>query len=346
MFDTVKTLRELVEKKVALGAPNAKGWRPVRCQVCHDYQERAAFIFDDIYTGASCFNCGSKFRYKEGSGKLNGNARRILECYGITREELNEVTGSSFLLKKAETKEITLESMKPQVSLYTPEVKLPPNSYPLGSDFCDELQTPIIEYLLSRHIDPLRLNAHFSTDPKFLNRVIVPCMREGKIIFWQARTILPGVKPRYMSPSVVKDAVLWGYDNIFKNYDQPLFITEGIFDAESLDGIALLGSKLNEAKLEILNRSKRRKIVVVDRDDNGSALAEMALEHGWEITFTALGVGDVNKSVQTRGRLLTIWDLLKNATVPSTLRTTKGVAVQSKLELGMQMALAKMTGRK
>lgn len=171
-------------------------------------------------------------------------------------------------------------------------------------------------------------------------------MREGKVIFWQARTILPGVKPRYMSPSVVKDAVLWGYDNIFKNYDQPLFITEGIFDAEPLDGIALLGSKLNEAKLEILNRSKRRKIVVVDRDDNGSALAEMALQHGWEITFTALGAGDVNKSIQTRGRLLTIWDLLKNATAPSTLRTSKGVAVQSKLELGMQMALAKMTGKK
>ena len=346
MLVKAKSLWQLIEERVPLGKESAKGWRAVRCPVCHDHSERAGFKHDDIYVGFSDFNCGIKFKYEEGSGKIGRDARRVLEAFGITREELNEVTGSSFLLKKAETKEITLESMKPQVSLYTPEVKLPPNSHPLGSDFCDELQAPIIEYLLSRHIDPLRLNAHFSTDPKFLNRVIVPCMREGKVIFWQARTILPGVKPRYMSPSVVKDAVLWGYDNIFKNYDQPLFITEGIFDAEPLDGIALLGSKLNEAKLEILNRSKRRKIVVVDRDDNGSALAEMALEHGWEITFTALGAGDVNKSVQTRGRLLTIWDLLKNATAPSTLRTSKGVAVQSKLELGMQMALAKMTGKK
>lgn len=341
-----QTLQDLIERKVVLGKQSAKGFRALRCQVCHDHSERAGFRFDGGEIQYNCFNCGSKFHFTEGDTSVSKNARRILECYGITREELNEVTGSSFLLKKAETKEITLESMKPQVSLYTPEVKLPPNSHPLGSDFCDELQAPIIEYLLSRHIDPLRLNAHFSTDPKFLNRVIIPCTREGKIIFWQARTILPGVKPRYMSPSVVKDAVLWGYDNIFRNYDQPLFITEGIFDAEPLDGIALLGSKLNEAKLEILNRSKRRKIVVVDRDDNGSALAEMALEHGWEITFTALGAGDVNKSVQTRGRLLTIWDLLKNATVPRALKTADGIAVQSKLELGMQMALAKMTGRK
>lgn len=342
-----QTLQELIERKVVLGKQSAKGFRALRCQVCHDHSERAGFKFDGAEVRYNCFNCGSRFVFTEGDTSFTKNARRILECYGISREELNEVTGSSFLLKKSnEPKEITLESMKPQVSLHTPEVKLPPNSHPLGSDFCDELQAPIIEYLLNRSIDPLRLNAHFSTDPKFLNRVIVPCMREGKVIFWQARTILPGVKPRFMSPSVVKDAVLWGYDNIFKNYDQPLFITEGIFDAEPLDGIALLGSKLNEAKLEILNRSKRRKIVVVDRDDNGSALAEMALQHGWEITFTALGAGDVNKSIQTRGRLLTIWDLLKNATVPSALRTSKGVAVQSKLELGMQMALAKMTGRK
>lgn len=341
-----QTLQELIERKVVLGKQSAKGFRALRCQVCHDHSERAGFRFDGMEIQYNCFNCGSKFHFTEGDTSVSKNARRILECYGITREELNEVTGSSFLLKKAETKVITLTSMKPQISLYTPEVKLPPNSHPLGSDFCDELQAPIIEYLLNRSIDPLRINAHFSTDPKFLNRVIIPCMREGKVIFWQARTILPGVKPRYMSPSVVKDAVLWGYDNIFKNYDQPLFITEGIFDAEPLDGIALLGSKLNEAKLEILNRSRRRKIVVVDRDDNGSALAEMALAHGWEITFTAIGAGDVNKSVQTRGRLLTIWDLLKNATVPRALKTADGVAVQSKLELGMQMALAKMTGKK
>ena len=341
-----KTLQELIEQKVVLGKESAKGFRALRCQVCNDHSERAGFKFNGSEVRYNCFNCQARFVFTEGDTSFTKNARRILECYGITRDELNEVTGSSFFLKKNETKEITLESMKPQVSLFTPEVKLPPNSYPLGSDFCDELQAPIIEYLLSRCIDPLKINAHFSTDPKFLNRVIVPCTREGKIIFWQARTILPGVKPRYKSPSVVKDAVLWGYDNIFKNYDQPLFITEGIFDAEPLDGIALLGSKLNEAKLEILNRSRRRKIVVVDRDDNGSALAEMALEHGWEITFTALGAGDVNKSIQTRGRLLTIWDLLKNATVPRALKTADGVAVQSKLELGIQMALAKMTGRK
>lgn len=341
-----KLLRDLIEEHIHLGRESSKGFRAVRCQVCHDHSERGGWKFDGDTVGYNCFNCQARMVYEEGSGKLSRDARRVLEAFGFTREQLNEVTASAFFNKSNESKEITLEALKPAVKLFTPEVKLPPNSHPLGSPFSDELQAPLIEYLLGRCIDPLEVNAHFSTDPKFLNRVIIPCMREGKVIFWQARTILEGVKPRYMSPSIAKDAVLWGYDNIFKNYDLPLFITEGIFDAEPLDGVALLGSKLNEAKLEVLNRSRRRKIVVVDRDHNGGSLAEMALENGWEITFTDMGAGDVNRSVQVRGKLLTIWDLMKNATVPSKFKHTDGISVKSKLELGMQLALAKMTGRK
>lgn len=341
-----KLLRELIEDNIHLGRESSKGFRAIRCQVCHDHSERAGFKFDGETVGYSCFNCASKFRYEECSGKLSKNARYVLEAFGFSREQLNEVTASAFFNKSTESKEITMEALKPTIKLFTPEISLPPSSHPLGSPFCDELQAPLIEYLMGRCIDPLEVNAHFSTDPKFLNRVIIPCMREGKVIYWQARTILPGVKPRYASPSIAKDAVLWGYDNLWKDYDQPLFCTEGIFDAAPLRGVALLGSKLNESKLEVLRRCRRRKIMVVDRDDNGGALAELALAEGWEITFVPHGVEDVNKSVQKYGRLLTVWTLLKNATVPQGLKAADGVAVQSKLELGMQMALAKMTRRK
>lgn len=341
-----KTLQELIEAKVHLGRESSGGFRAVRCEVCHDHSERAGFKFDGSVVGYNCFNCGAKFVFEEGSTDAGKNTRRILEAYGITREELNEVCGSAFFKKNNEAKEITMEALKPQIKLFTPTIELPPNSYPLGSDFADELQAPLIEYLVNRCIDPLEVNAHFSTDPKFLNRVIIPCMREGRVIYWQARTILKDVKPRYASPSISKEAVLWGYDNLWKNYDEPLFVTEGIFDAACINGAALLGSKLNESKLEVFRRCKRRKIVVVDRDANGGALAELALAEGWEITFVSQGVADVNQSVQKYGRLLTIWTLLKNATVPTGLKAADGIAVKSKLELGMQLALAKMTRRK
>lgn len=338
-----KSLRELIEERIPLGKEKSGGWRPVCCAVCNDHSERAAFIFDGIYTGANDFNCGMKFRYEEGSGKLSREGKRILQAFGITANEINEVLGAAFF-NKSESKEITIESLKPVVQLFTPEVQLPPKSYPLGALHSDEFQVPLIEYVLSRALDPLKLNAHFSLDKKFLNRVILPCTRDGKIIYWQARSI-HNVKPRYLSPGTNKEAVLWGYDSLWRDMDKPLFITEGIFDAASIDGIALLGSALNEAKLTVLNRCKRRKIVVIDRDDNGSVLANLALSQGWEITFPPTGITDVNNCLQKHGRLLTIWWLLKNATIPSAFVAADGTSVKSKLELSMQLTLAKL-GRK
>lgn len=339
-------LQDLIEQNIHLGSESATGFRAVRCASCNDHSERAGFKFEGGTVGYSCFNCARKFRYEELSGKLSRDARKVLLDFGIKEQQIQEVLGSSFFVKAAEPKEVTLESLKPKITLYTPEVELPPKCYPLGSSLCDELQAPIIEYLLSRCIDPLEVNALFSVDPKYFNRVIIPCMREGKVIFWQARTIIDA-KPRYLSPGLSKEAVLWGYDNLWKNYDQPLFITEGIFDAAPLSGVALIGSKMNASKLEVLNKCRRRKIVVMDRDENGENLANLALSEGWEISWpgpSARGqILDVNKCVQKYGRAYTIWTLMKNSTTPKGMRGTDGVAIQSRLNMELEQTLARMS---
>ncbi len=341
-----KFLRDVIETYVPLGRESAKGFRAVRCASCNDHSERGGFRFNGNEISYNCFNCGAKFFFEEGSGKISRNARSILEAFGISRELVNEVLGSSFFNQpKVEDKKITMEKLKPKVSLFTPEIELPPHCHPLGSPLKEELQVPLIEYLLNRKLDPLLLKAHFSLDIKHLGRVIIPCYRDGKVIFWQSRTIFKDEKPRYLSPGTTKDAVLWGYDNIWKNWDLPLFITEGIFDASHLEGVALLGSELTQAKLEIINKSKRRRVIVVDRNENGKKLAEIALKQGWQITFPPEGTTDTNDSVCKRGLLYTIYHLVKHITSPDGVKAADGVTVQSKLELQMQLALAKL-GRK
>jgi hypothetical protein len=338
-----KLLRDLIESRVTLGREASNGFRGVRCAVCNDHTERAGFKFEGNLVAYWCFNCKASFNYEEGSTSMPPWVRKVLEAFGISGSEISELVGSAFFKKSNEPKTITMEAMKPVVNLFTPEVPLPPRSHPIGSAEHPELQAPLIAYIRGRGLDPVSLNAHFSLDPKYLNRVILPCTRDGKIIFWQARTITDQ-KPRFMAPGTNKEAVLWGYDNLRGQYDQPLFITEGIFDAASIDGVALLGSQLNEAKLQILNRSRRTRAVVIDRDDNGGRLGQLALEHGWEITFPPDGC-DANKSVQRFGKLFTIWTLMKNMTSPSSLKTASGVSLQSQLELSMQLSLAKL-GRK
>jgi hypothetical protein len=333
-------LWDLITTRIGLGARKPNGWYPCRCLICNDYQERGGFKQDGDEVRWKCFNCGSRFKYTEHSGKLYSDAKQVLYSFGVTSNELDEVLGSTFFNKGEAKAEISEETLKPKFSLFTPEIELPPSSHLLGAPIKDELQNPLIEYMVQRKLDPIKLNAHFSLDPKFLGRIIVPCYRDTKVIFWQARTIFKDVNPRYLSPSVVKEAVLWGYDNIWRRYDTPLFITEGIFDAHHLDGVALLGSELTAAKLEVLNRTKRRKVVVVDRNMNGKKLAEVALTNGWEITFPPEGTSDTNDSVQKHGLAYTMWTLMRDITQPTGVKDVDGLTVQSKLQLNMQLALA------
>lgn len=337
-----KSLWELIQEKINPGPENARGWHPVKCACCNDYQERGGFTHDGIYTSFYDWNCGEKFKYEEGSGKFSRSARQILHDFGITRDDLASISSSVFfnknltLEKEKEENEITLKAVT-AVKLFTPEVAFPDRTLPLGCDGHDESQAPLIEYLIGRQIDPIKFNIHFSLNPRYLRRVIIPFERDGKLIFWQARSIDSDVKPRYLNCVVSRDAVLYGYDELTTWSTKPLFVTEGVFDAMSIGGICLLGSKLNAAKIEILKKTKRRIIFVIDRDKTGDSLGQTVIDNDWEFTFVDENASDINDSVCKFGLPFTVYSLLKNVTKNLNRE-------QAKLSLAMGMLEAKLRG--
>jgi hypothetical protein len=302
-----KSLADIIQEKIPLGKISNTGFYNLRCAVCADHSERGGFKFDGD-TSYSCWNCQARFRYEEGSGKLSRNAKQVLAAFGITSDDLLELTSPIFLPQK----EITLEALT-KVKLTTPEVSFPDRTYPLLSEGREELQAPLLEYLLSRKIDPVQQQLYFSLDPKLLRRVIIPIYRDQKLIFWQARTI-DDVRPRYRSCPVAKDAVLYGFNELHSYEPTPLFVTEGIFDALLINGISTLGSSLTPAKIELLKRTKRRLIFVIDRDHNGGELGRTAIENGWEVTFVDLRASDINDSVIRFGLPYTAYSLIRNTT--------------------------------
>lgn len=307
-----RTLADIIRDKVPLGPENARGWFEVRCPCCSDYQVRAGFKFEETHTVYSCWNCKSAFNVEEGTGKFTKNARGILEDFGITRDDLTAIRSALLQPQKEEEPEINLEELK-KVKLITPEVALPDRTYLLGVDHHDELQEPLIEYLLKRKIDPLEIRACFSLDPRHLRRVIIPYYRDGKVIYWQSRTI-DNIKPRYLNSSNPRDAILYGYDLLYTYTPTPLFVCEGVFDAIVLKGVCILGSTLNAAKLEILKKSRRRIIFVMDPDGNGEALTTTAMENGWEISYFDKRDLDASAMVEQYGLPLAIYQLMKNVT--------------------------------
>lgn len=308
-----KTLADIIQSKVSLGHPNPRGFVDVDCPMCNDRRERGGFKFDGESTGYSCWNCQEKFKYEEGTGKLSRKAREILEAFGITRDDLIEIR--SALFSPPVEKDITLDNFT-KVKLTTPEVAFPDRTRPLLSEGHEEFQEALLEYLIKRKIDPLKTTFYFSLSPKMLRRIIIPFWRDGKLIYWQARTI-DDVKPRFLNCVVAKDAVMYGYDQLHSYETAPLFITEGVFNAILVDGMSIMGAVLNQAKIEILKKSKRRIIFVRDRDSQGDALSKQVLDNGWEITTVDNRVNDINESVQKFGLPYTALSLLKNARCPT-----------------------------
>lgn len=309
-------LEELIRERIPLGNPDSRGFYSHKCQVCNDYKVRAGFKFEDNSVGFNCWNCSTTARYEEFSGQISGRMRNILRAYGIEDSEISQVVNTAFFVEKEESKKLTLGSLT-KVNTNTPPVKLPPNSFRIGeSEEHLDIQEKLVAYLDSRKIDLGHWSFFYSTNERFKDRVIIPFYRNGSLIYWQARSIIPSEKKRYDNAVASREAVMFNMDELQKFSPIPLFVSEGVFDAMMFNGIATLGSKFTDAKLELLGRSSRRLVFVIDKDKNGRSFAESVLQAGWDITFTPEGTGDLNSSVQRFGKAYTMQQLMKNIPTP------------------------------
>lgn len=316
----MKNLEELIRSKIPFNYKKANtGFEPVICAICSDYIPRGGFKFENNIIGFHCFNCGIDGIFEEGSTSISKSFRKILNAFQITDEETDEVISKNFIANgglkhiSKQEKEITLDVLnKNKLSFSTPEVKLPKNSIAINKHgpFRNEHEKIAVEYLLNRKVLDVYHDFFISSEKKYSNRVIIPFYRNGKVIYWQARS-LDGSEPRYLNSSVHKTAVLYNYDELNRFSNLPLFVTEGVFDAIPINGVAIMGSTLNEVKIELLKKIKRRIIFVIQRDKNGKQLALEALKNNWEISFPPEGFNDVNKAVCETGILWTINMIMK-----------------------------------
>lgn len=318
----MKNLEELIRNKIPFNYKKAQtGFEPVICASCSDWNVRGGFKFENNSVGYNCFNCGADGRFEEGSTKISKRFRKILNSFQISDEEIDEVLSKNFIANGGlkhiinQEKEITLETLnKSKLSFSTPEVKLPKNSIAINKSgqFRNKHEELAVKYLSNRHVLNVQHDFFISAEKEYSNRVIIPFYRNGKIIYWQARSI-DGSEPRYLNNPIHKTAVLYNYDELNRFSNLPLFVTEGVFDAIPINGVAIIGSTLNEVKIELLKKVKRRIIFVIQRDKNGKQLALEALENGWEISFPPEGFNDVNKAICETGVLWTINTIMKNA---------------------------------
>jgi hypothetical protein len=311
-------LEDLIRENIPFKALDSRGFHTLKCACCNDYKVRGGFKFKNGTIGYSCFNCGMACKYEEFTGSISKKMRGILNDFGIDDTDISSVVNTAFFAKPPEEKKITLSSLT-KVDTSTSEVSFPPKSFRLGgTEEFAEYQVKLITYLIDRNIDINKYPFYFSLETRYNNRIIIPYYRDGRLIYWQARTILKDEPKRYDNCiSTKRDAVMFNMDALNQYTNAPLFISEGAFDAMLVNGLGLVGSKLTEAKTILLGKSHRRLIFVIDKDRNGQHLAEDVLGLGYEITFSPEGSEDISDSVAKYGFIWTIQGLIKNTTKES-----------------------------
>lgn len=288
----------------------SREWEHCKCKLCNDYKVRASFKFLEDRIGHSCFNCGDSSYYKKNSTFISKEFRAVLNAYGVSDTDIDLELGKSFFNKD----QLVLAKKKAESKLA--EVSLPPDSYLVaGAPQGDDWALAASEYLDGRGLSVGDHQWYMSPHPDFRDRIIIPYYKDGAIVYWQARSLDEFAKKRYVNAAVPIEPILFGYDELEKHTQKPLFIMEGVFDAISIGGVGMLGSKLYKQRIEMFTKSKRRKIFVIDKKDkqnNGYKLGLDALKHGWEISFVSGLSDDVNKSVVKYGKLWTVQDLIAN----------------------------------
>lgn len=308
-------LQDIVFKYVNIRTtPNSQGWYQTLCEVCHDHGKkglRAGFKFENDSVSYNCFNCGITGSYHPAFA-LSDKMSKILKAFNIPESELNELILNNI-------GEHPLHNNKQHNNIIPIEIPLPDFFYPLTNDINDDWCQESIHYLTSRNIDWTSQPFYCvkqSTDPKFKNwygRLIIPVYYDNKLIFYQGRDLTDLHIRKYLSPNVSKQNILYGYDKILQHTSEPLFITEGWFDAVLIDGIALFGNKLTPAHIEWLNKTKRQKVIIPDKYGDGQLLAKAALHQNWAISTPDWGnCKDISDAVSKYGLLYTITTISNN----------------------------------
>jgi hypothetical protein len=163
----------------------------------------------------------------------------------------------------------------------------------------------VVEYLVKRNIDIFSYPFYHTNKVGFNNRIIIPFLYKGEIVGWTARAV-NDAKPKYLSEQ--QPGYVFNLDNQ-QDDREFVIVSEGPFDALSIDGCALLGAEIKDSQNWLLKQLGKEIVLVPDRDAAGKATLEQALEFGWSVSMPDWpeDVKDINDAVVKLGKLASLW---------------------------------------
>jgi hypothetical protein len=287
------------------------GWYSFNAPCCAhngqspDRRQRGGLKVTDDSWSYHCFNCNYTASFVMGRA-VSYKARKLLLWLGVPENEIEHLTLESLRHRNIHglisDRQQTLNALQ---NINFEERELPAFSELLTA----ELDAERWQYVQARGV-PKHFPIMTITNKNVRPNVIVPFTYNNRIVGHTTR-YLDDRKPKYVSD--VQPGYVFGIDQQ-QDHWQYVIVTEGIFDALSINGVAVMHSEISDAQARLIRSLGRTVIVVPDQDTSGLSLIDRAVELGWGVSIPEWAdCKDANDAVQRYGRLATVLSILENA---------------------------------
>ena len=268
-----------------------------------------------------CFLCGGKWKlyinvekrryfcYKCEAGRGANLVTLIRDHRGVTEHGAWEILRSN-RYQGYETRSYG-DIYEARQSVPLPATVLPPEYTPFypREDLAESvLGSRGLAYLRRRGLteaDFMLYRIGYCASGRYRNRIIVPVVRDGEVVYFLARRFFGYGGPRYLNPR--NEEIREHPSNLLFNWDgakssATLQITEGVFDAIGLgeDATSVFGKQIHPGQLRLLGSGRFEKVELwldseakdpeIRRDEEGLAFALREL--GKPVTIYSLAYGD------------------------------------------------------
>jgi hypothetical protein len=292
--------------------PSPQGWLSFNAVCCQhngqsqDRRSRGGIKVTEAGWSYHCFNCAYTASFVLGR-TVSFKARRLLGWMGVPDNEIEMLNLESLRHRNIhgilEDRQRVFNSLSaiefgesddfpPYTEIVTPE-------FPLYWDYIRKRCVP----------EDFPVMTAIKTDGVHWTRpfVLIPFTYDNKIIGWTAR-FLDNKIPKYINHS--QPGYVFGTDLQHADWKY-VIVTEGIFDALSIGGLAVMHSTVSDAQARLIRSLDREVIVVPDQDKSGLELIDRAVELGWSVSMPEWeDCKDVNDAVIKYGRLGTLLTIM------------------------------------
>lgn len=264
-----------------------------------DKRSRGGLKVTDQSWSYSCFNCSYTASFILGRS-VSYKARKLLGWMNVPEVEIEMLNLESLRHRSINGILEDRQQMWNTLSGVTFEERdLPPFA---------ELLTPehkfYWDYVRGRHVPedfPVMVQIQNNGIHWTRLHVVIPFTYDNKIVGYTCR-FLDDRQPKFISDS--QPGYVFGTDLQHSDW-QHVIVTEGIFDALSIGGVAVMHNTINDAQARLIRSLDKSITVVPDQDQAGVELVDRAVELGWAVSIPdwPAGCKDVNDAVIKLGRL-------------------------------------------